>query len=187
LGLFHAYDTAVENIGLRTQADWEQFIAVIRRNTPRRWRQHSEFESTANECLLEAIRRFDETRGVPFEGFLAFVASRRVKEVLGRYDDGKVVASTDEDWMADYLAERGDQPDSVAPHQRDDIAETDSMDVVVRLAEPLTPVCQQTMIMLAGGYTPGDVAFIRGTSRPAVSKVIGRIRRHVSATRPQAA
>lgn len=187
MGFFHAYDAAAESNGLRTQADWQRFIAVIRRNTPRHWQKHSEFESTANECLFEAMRRFDATKGVPFDGFLACVARRRVTEVLRRYDDGEVIASTDEDWMADYLAERGDQPANFAPHHRDDIAHTDGMDVVVRLAKLLTPACAQTMIMLAEGYTPGDVASFRGTSRPAVSKVIGRIRLHVSAANLRAA
>lgn len=176
MGYFYAQDAAAAAVGLRTQADWRMFIEVIRRNTPPYWRYHSEFESTANECLAEAIRCFNPDRGVPFEGFLAHVARRRVPEVLRRFARWEECASTDEDWMGDYLAQRGDQPDSVAPQSDHAFDHAESMNVVRAFVRPLTRAETQIVLMLAIGLALADVARNRGVVPGAVSNAIARIR-----------
>lgn len=176
MGYFYAQDAAAAAVGLRTQADWRKFIEVIRRNTPPYWRYHDEFESTANECLAEAIRCFDPRKGVPFEGFLACVARRRVPEVLRRFTRWQECASTDEDWMADYLDQRGDQPDAVAPHSHDAFAHGESMSVVQTFARPLTRTEAEIVVLVAVGLALADIARHRGVVPGALSNAIARIR-----------
>lgn len=176
MGYPHAQDTAVAAAGLRAQADWAKFIEVVRRNTPAHWRRHSEFESVANECLAEAIRAFDPGRGVPFEGFLAHIARRRVAEVLRRFAGKAEWASIDDDGIRDYLELRGDQHDDVAPQRRDAIAEVDSIDVVRRFAAPLPAAERETAMLLAHGLRPAEVARHRDVARSAVSNAIARIK-----------
>lgn len=175
MGSFSTQDTVAAAVGLRTQADWRKYIEVIRRNTPAYWRRHSEFESVANECLAEAIRMFEPGKGVPFDGFLAHVAGRRVPEVLRRFDRGEDWASTDEDDVREYLDLRGDQPDDVAPQRHDPIAEVDSMDAVVRFAATLPAADRETAVLLAHGLRATEVARWRGVGRSAVSNAIARI------------
>ncbi len=168
---------AAEEVGLRTQADWQKLINVIRRNTPPCWRSDSEFESTANECLAEAIRAYDPGEGVPFEGFLAYVARRRVPEVLRRFASKEEFAfPAEEDWMSEYVAQRGDQPDDVAPQDHDPIGEVDSMDVVQRFADTLPPADRETVLLLAYGLKPVEVASYRKVGRSAISNAIARIK-----------
>jgi RNA polymerase sigma factor (sigma-70 family) len=176
MGHFCTQEAAARAVGLYTQADWERLIKVIRRNTPPRWRNHTEFQSTANECLAEAIRSFDPERGVPFEGFLARVARLRVPEQLRRYARGDVIISIDEERVSDdYAAQHGNTADLVMSVQ-DSIANLDSTDVIWNLADTLPQADRQTLLLLAAGLTPTEVAKHRNVGRSAVSNSISRIR-----------
>ncbi|WP_412747765.1 hypothetical protein [Krasilnikovia sp. M28-CT-15] len=151
-------------------------VQVIRRSTPVGWRQHSEFEDVANACLAEAVGRFDAGRGVPFEGFLAQVARRRVPELLRRYAAKSATASTDEEWVQAYLEQRGGQADDLAQPPNNAIVNVDSWDVVQRFARSLPPAEAEIVMLFAGGLSPAEVARRRRVGRSAVSQAISRMR-----------
>jgi DNA-directed RNA polymerase specialized sigma24 family protein len=178
MGLSCTQRTSEPAFELRTQADWQNYIQVIRRNTPAAWRGHSEFELAANECLAEAIRSYDPSKGVPFEGFLAGVAKRRVPEVLRRFTAKEAATPMDPQLVKDILDTRADEHDA--------IGQADSMDVVTRFARTLPPADAEVVLLLAQGLTPAEVARYRQVGRSAVSNAITRIRPRAEALRAAA-
>jgi DNA-binding NarL/FixJ family response regulator len=113
---------------------------------------------------------------VPFEGFLAYITRRRVTEVLRRFSHSEECASTDEDWMGGYLAQRASQPDAVAPQPLDGIDHVESMSMILAFTKPLTATETETVALLTSGLAPADIARHRGIRLSAVCNTIARIK-----------
>src|SRR4051794_9892485 len=159
-------DTGVQ---IETREHLHHYIEVMRRNVPGYLRNHDDFESAANECLAEALRAYDATRG-PFEPFLALRASSRIPTLMHR-QFAKVPPFTIDDAggvKARFANAARPVWDAVAPRMPDGLGEVEDLLTVMGFASGLSLRERAVVVGLATGLRPVDIAARMGVGRSAV-------------------
>lgn len=169
MGSYAFLSTATECFPVATQEEYKRCVQVVRANTAREFRRHSDFEHAASRVIERAGRTWRPSEGVSFEGYLAVSAKRSMSKEIRR-EIGR-------------LAEVSSPPDDqvVCPKSSLLFEETESRLALSAILGNLPRAEREVAAGLALGLSTSEIAELRGVRRREVNRAIARLRPRAAA------